>query len=112
MDTKFAQTEFVRRALDQRPLDSDEDYRRDLLQLERLATTRPLGLAASLNLSNLISRYPRESDAIVRELGMKPFEPLEDERLRLLAAERMRLADLRHRSARAASTELGGLFEY
>lgn len=112
METLVAQTEFVRRALERRPLDHDEGYARDLLQLERLAAARPLGLASSLTLSNLISRYPREADAIVRELGIRPFEPFEDERMRLLAAERLRLAELRHRAGGAASAELGGLFDF
>lgn len=112
MEARYAQTEFVRRALERRPLDSDEGYARDLLQLERLAATRPLGLASSLTLSNLLSRYPREADAIVQELGVRPFEALEDERMRLLAVERLRLAELRHRAGRVASTELGGVFEY
>lgn len=112
MDANFAQTEFVRLALEGRRFDSDESYGRDLLQLERLASMRPLGLASSLTLSNLISRYPREADAIARELGMRPFEPLEDERMRTLVAERLRLADLRRRLDRFPSPDLGGLFEY
>ncbi len=112
MDTGYVQTEFVRRALTERPEDAGEAYPRDLLMLERLAATRPLGLASSLTLSNLISRYPREADAIARELGMRAFEPLEDERIRMLTAERLRLADLRSRLGRLPTTELGDLFEY
>jgi hypothetical protein len=112
METPFPQTEFVRRALNRRPEDADETYSRDLLLLERLAAMRPLGLASSLSLANLISRYPREADAIARELGMRSFEPLEDERIRMLAAERLRLADLRTRLGRIPTAELGDLFEY
>lgn len=112
METAFAQTEFVRRALNRRPEDADETYSRDLLQLERLTKTRPIGLASSLTLSNLISRYPREADAIARELGLRSFEPLEDERIRMLTDERLRLADLRSRLGRLPTTELGNLFDY
>lgn len=112
METKSAQTEFVRRALEGRPPESDEGYARDLLLLERLAATRPLGLASSLTLSNLLSRYPREADAIARELGMRPFEPLEDERMRMLASERLRLAEIRQRLGRPFATELSSFFEF
>lgn len=112
METPLAQTEFVRRALSQRPEDADGTYSHDLLTLERLATIRPLGLASSLSLSNLISRYPREADAIVRELGLRGFEPLEDERIRVLAAERLRLAEMRSPLGRLPMTDLGLLLEY
>lgn len=112
MSTPYPQTEFVRRALTRRPEDADETYSRDLLLLERLEAMRPLGLASSLTLSNLVSRYPREADAIAQELGIRGFEPLEDERIRMLAAERLRLADLRTRLGRLTTTELGNLFEY
>ncbi len=112
MDMSYAQTEFVRRALMRRPEDADETYSRDLLMLERLASMRPLGLASSLTLSNLISRYPREADGIARELGIRSFEPLEDERLRVLTDERIRLAELRGRLGRLPTSELGDLFAY
>ncbi len=112
MEPKLPQTEFVRQALARRPDGPDAAYESDLLELERLVSTRPLGLASAMNLSNLISRYPREADGIVRELGIRPFEPLEDERLRMLMDERLRLAEMRHRFGRFAATELGSLFEY
>ncbi len=112
MNTSYAQTEFVRRALLRRPEDADEAYSRDLLMLERLAAMRPLGLASSLGLSNLISRYPREADAIARELGIRSFVPLEDERIRMLADERIRLAEMRSRLGRLPTSELGDLFDY
>lgn len=112
MEPKMPQTEFVRRALAGRPTAPDAMYESDLLELERLVSTRPLGLASAMNLSNLISRYPREADAIVRELGPRPFEPLEDERLRMLSDERLRLAETRRRLGRFSATELGGLFDY
>ena len=112
MDKMLVQTEFVRQALLTRPSEDDQGYRRDLLLLERLTSVRPLGLASALTLSNLISRYPREADAIARELGIRTFEPLEDERIHELAAERLRLAEARHPLGRLVATELGGLFDY
>ena len=112
MELPLAQTDFVRQALMRRPEDADEAYGRDLLLLERLASLRPLGLAASMTLSNLISRYPREADAIAQELGMRTFEPLEDERMHMLAAERLRLAELRQRLGHLPASGYGGLFEY
>ncbi len=96
MDTTLVQTEFVRQALLRGSAEDDQGYRRDLLLLERLSSVRPLGIASALTLSNLVSRYPREADAIARELGIRSFEPLEDERIHELAAERLRLAEARH----------------
>lgn len=112
MGNRYAQTEFVRRALMRHPEDADDMYSRDLLMLERLASMRPLGLASSLTLSNLISRYPREADAIAGELGIRGFEPLEDERIRMLMDERIRLAEMRSRLGRLPMSELGDLFDY
>ncbi len=112
MDTSSAQTEFVRQALLRHPEDADVMYSRDLLMLERLAAMRPLGLASSLTLSNLISRYPREADAIARELGIRGFESLEDERIRMLTDERIRLAEMRGRLGHLPTSVLGDLFEY
>ena len=112
MEIPLAQTEFVREALRRRPGDGDEAYGRDLLLLERLASLRPIGLAASMTLSNLISRYPREADAIADELGVRTFTPLEDERMHMLAAERLRLAELRERLGHVPAAGFGGLFEY
>ncbi|HYM39341.1 MAG TPA: hypothetical protein VEY12_04230 [Thermoplasmata archaeon] len=112
MAMPLAQTEFVRRALQRRPSDGDEAYSRDILLLERLARMRPLGLASSMTLANLVSRYPREADAIAQELGLREFEPLEDERIRMLDAERLRLAELRQRLGHAPAAEFGSLFEY
>ena len=112
MNSPLIQTESVRQALLSRASDADEGYRRDLLLLERLAAARPIGLAATLTLSNLLSRYPREADSIARELGIRSFEPLEDERIHELVAERLRLAEARHPLGRLKATELGGLFAY
>ncbi len=111
MEPILPQTEFVRRMLEERRFGPDESYARDLLALERLATMRPIGLASSLALSNLMSRYPKEADSILRELGARPFEPFEDERLRSLAAERLQLAEMRQRLGRLPFEGQLGLFE-
>ena len=112
MEELQAQTEYVRRMLQSHRFGPDEGYLEDLLRLERLASTRPLGLASRMALSNLVSRYPREADAIVRELGVRPFEPFEDERLRALTDERLRLAERRHPRGRLEPQDGLGLFEY
>lgn len=112
METQLAQTEFVRQALARRPAEDDEAYGRDLLLLERLAAMKPLGLASAMTLANLVSRYPREADSITRELGIRPFEPLEDERLHMLTAERLRLAEVRQRLGHVPGSELGSVFDY
>ncbi len=112
MEHPQAQTEFVRRMLEERRFGPDEAYERDLLALERLASLRPIGLASSLALSNLVSRYPKEADAILQEIGVKPFAPLEDERLQTLMAERLRIAEMRERLGRRGIPERLGFFEF
>ncbi len=112
METPQAHTAFVRQIIEERRFGPDEVYARDLLALERLAAMRPIGLASSLALSNLMSRYPREADAIVRELGVRPFQPLEDERMHALASERLRIAEMRERLGRLSYQERPGLFEF
>jgi hypothetical protein len=112
MEAITPQTTFVRRTLEERRFGPDETYARDLLALERFASMRPIGLASSLALSNLISRYPKEADAILMELGVRPFEPFEDERLRSLVSERLQIAELRQRLGRLPFQEHLGLFEY
>lgn len=112
MEELEVRTEFVRHTLEGHRFGPDEGYIQDLLQMERLAATRPLGLASRMTLSNLISRYPREADAIVRELGLRPFEAFEDERLRSLAEERLRLAERRHPRGHLEPQDGLGLFEF
>ena len=112
MEELAAQTEFVRKCLERRPFEPDLSYARDLLELERLASTRPLGLASRMALSNLISRYPTEADAIVRELGMRPFQAFEDERLLSLTEERLRLAERRNPLRRIEFQESPGLLDF
>src|SRR5437879_12654053 len=100
MDPKIPQTEFVRRMLVDRPVEPDLTYARDLLALERFLSTKAVGMAESIALSDLISRYPREADAIVRELGVRSFIPFEYERVAVRVDERLLLALRRSRVPR------------
>ena len=105
MDPNIAQTEFVRRMLVERPVEPDATYARDLLALERFLSTKAVGMAESIALSHLISRYPREESAMVGELGVRSFTPFEDERVAALVDERLRLALGRTRLPRPRSDE-------
>ena len=96
MEEVTPRTEFVRRTIFERRYEPDATYSRDLLALERILDTRAVGMAESIALSNLVSRYPREADAIGRELGVRPFLAFEDDRLSDLVDERLRLALSRH----------------
>ncbi|TLZ44561.1 MAG: hypothetical protein E6K19_04120 [Methanobacteriota archaeon] len=100
MDARIPHTEFVRRMILGRPFEPDPTYAGDLLALERFLSTRSVGIADSIALSHLVSRYPRESEAIAKELGIRPFIPFEDERLGALVDERLRLALRRTRLPR------------
>ena len=106
-----ARTEFVRRAILEREYEPDPGYAGDLLALERFLSARSVGMAESMALSNLISRYPREADAIAKELGVRRFVPFEDERMSALVAERLRLAERRHPLRRLRPDDPTGLFE-
>jgi hypothetical protein len=112
MDETSPQTQFVRRTLKDRRYGPDEEYSHDLLKLERLAANRAPGLVDAMALSNLMSRYPKETDAILRELGVQPFVDYEDERIASLVAERLRLAEMRHPLGRLRQEERFGLFEF
>ncbi len=105
-------TEFVRCAILDRRYGPDPMYTRDLLALERFLSARSVGMAESMALLNLISRYPREADAIARELGVRPFMPLEDDRMSALVDERLRLAESRHPLRRLRPDDPLGLFEF
>ena len=83
-----------------------------LLALERFLSSRSVGMAESFALSNLLSRYPREAEAIARELGVRPFVPLEDERVSALVDERLRLAESRHPLRRLRPADPVSLFEF
>ena len=111
MDPTIPQTEFVRQTIRRGRYEPDATYARDLLALERFLSTRAIGMADSIALSHLVSRYPREADAIVRELGVRPFIPFEDERVSALVDERLRLALSRNRLPRPRSDEPLDLLE-
>ncbi len=106
------QTEFVRRTILERRYGPDATYARDLLALERFLTARSVGMAESLALSNLTSRYPRETDAIAEELGVRGFIPFDDDRVSALMDERLRMAESRHPLRRLRPDEPAGPFEF
>src|SRR2546428_12223568 len=85
-------TDFVRRAILERRNEPDASYGQDLLALERFLSSRPVGMAKTFAQSNLLSRYPREAGAIAREFGLRPFVPLEDERVSALHDDRLPLS--------------------
>src|SRR5438094_9964680 len=104
MDSQMPQTEFVRKALFGRTVEPDATYAGDLLALERILSTRAVGMAESIALSHLVSRYPRESDAIAWGLGTRQFILFEDARTAACVDGRLRLSLgrprlLPHRSA-------------
>lgn len=105
MDAKIPQTDFVRRTILERRFEPDPTFAQDLLALERFLSARAVGMADSIALSHLISHYPREADAIARELGVRPFIPFEDDRISALVDERLRLALRRHPLPRSRSDE-------
>lgn len=86
-----------------RAFEPDPTYAGDLLALERFLSTPAVGMAETIAFSHLVSRYPREADAIAKELGIRPFIPFEDERLGALVDERLRLALSRTRLPRLQS---------
>src|SRR2546428_7588625 len=102
-------TDFVRRAILERRYEPDAAYAQGLLALERFLSSLSVGMAESFALSNLLSRYPREAEAIARELGVRPFVPLEDERVSALVDERLRLAESRHPPRRLPPPDPGSL---
>lgn len=112
MDDVQPRTEFVRRTILERPYEPDTAYARDLVALERLLTNRAVGMADSIARFNLVSHYPREADAIVKELGIRPFIPFEEERLSALVDERLRLALRRNPLQRLRPAESLDLFEF
>lgn len=88
-------TEFVRRLIASRPLGADE-YVEDLVKLERsLASRGHLGVASGMAYLNLRSRYPREYEAIQRELGAVDDGRPQETRIARLLEERLRLAEAR-----------------
>lgn len=112
LDHTSIRTAFVRRAILEPRYEPDPTYARDLLALERFLSARSVGMAESMALSNLISRYPREADAIARELGVRPFISFDDERVAALVAERLQLALSRHPLRRLRPEEPSSLIEF
>jgi len=96
MDEEPPRTAFVRRTVFGRNFGPDLPYVQDLLAMERLLSEAPPGLAGSMALRHLMSRYPAEADGIIHELGTPPFTPLEEARVASLLEERLRLAEGRH----------------
>src|SRR5439155_25493533 len=112
VDVITSRKNFHRRPLLERRYEPDASYAQDLPALERLLASGSVGMAESLALSNLLSRYPREAEAIARELGVRPFVPIEDERVSALIDERLRLAESRHPLRRLRPSDPVGLFEF
>ena len=108
MQRDQARTKFVKRVTDSRPAGFDR-YVEDLLRIERaLADSGPRGVAGTMSYMNLISRYPRETEAIALELGTTVLEPLDDERIDEVLGDRLRLAEERLFHERRVAGEFGG----
>src|SRR3972149_10998399 len=95
MDESTPRTQFVRERIYGRSHGPDLPHARDLLDLERLLAEAPPGMAGSMALRNLTSRYPIEADAIVGELGVRAFAPFEEGGVEGLMEERLRPAGRR-----------------
>ncbi len=106
MSTK-ARTRYVRKVADSRPSGHD-GYVEDLLRIERaLLDGETRGVAGTMMYLNLISRYPRETEAIARELRRGVPRPLHEERIADLQRDRLRLAEARLQSERGVAGEFG-----
>ena len=100
-------TNFVKRLVESRPAGFDR-YVEDLLRIERVLTdSGPRGVAATMGYLNLISRYPRETEAIAAELGTTVLEPLDEERIDEVLGDRLRLAGERLFQERKVAGEFG-----
>ena len=56
---------------------------------------------------NLISRYPRETEAIAAELGTTVLEPMNEEKIDEVLGDRLRLAEERLLHERRVAGEFG-----
>src|SRR2546427_11834458 len=90
MPPQGARTRFVRRVAETRPGGFDT-YVEDLLRIERALVDGHRGVAATMAYMNLISRYPRETEAIAAELGTTVLEPLNEEKIDEVLGDRLRL---------------------
>ena len=106
MDRLLARTRFVRRVAETRPSGFDR-YVEDLLRIERALADGHRGVAATMTYMNLISRYPRETEAIATELGTTVLEPMNEERIDEVLGDRLRLAGQRLLSERGIAGEFG-----
>ena len=107
MQRTQARTTFVRRVAETRPSGYDS-YVEDLLRIERaFSESGPRGVAATMSYLNLISRYPRETEAIAGELGTTVLRPLDDERIDEVLGDRLRQAGQRLLQDRGVAGEFG-----
>ncbi|MEK6912051.1 MAG: hypothetical protein AABX36_04550 [Candidatus Thermoplasmatota archaeon] len=104
----IARTSFVQERIENRPAGPDS-FIEDLLKIERsLAEAGPRGVAATRAFLNLMSRYPRESEAIARELGTSPLPYPASDRLDEIVDDCLRLAEERLLSEKHHAGEFGG----
>ena len=95
MQSSLARTTFVRKLAQTRPSGHD-GYVEDLLKIERaLVDAGPRGVASTMSYLNLISRYPRETEAIAAELGTTVLRPLDEERIDQILDDRLHRAEER-----------------
>lgn len=107
MSSQEGRTEYVRKVAESRPSGHD-GYVEDLLRIEQaLLDGETRGVAGTMMYLNLISRYPRETEAIARELRRSVLEPLDEERIVDLQRDRLRLAEERLRGERGVAGEFG-----
>jgi len=106
MQRPLARTMFVRRVADTRPSGFDR-YVEDLLRIERALVEGHQGVAATMAFLNLISRYPRETEAIALELGTEVLEPLNEEKIDEVLGDRLRLAEERLLLEKRVAGEFG-----
>ena len=108
MTQVIARTSFVQERIENRPPGPDS-FTEDLLKIERsLAEAVPRGIAATMAFLNLVSRYPRESEAIDIELGTSPLPHLASDRLDEIVDDCPRLAEERLPSEKNLAGEFGG----
>jgi hypothetical protein len=106
MERQLARTRFVRRVAETRPSGFDT-YVQDLLRIEKALVDGHRGVAATMAYLNLISRYPRETEAIAAELGTTVLEPMNEERIDEVLGDRLRLAEQRLLHERRIAGEFG-----
>ena len=106
MERRLARTRFVRCVAESRPSGFD-NYVEDLLRIERALVDGHRGVAATMAYLNLISRYPRETEAIAAELGTTVLEPMNEEKLDEVRGDVLKLAEQRLLSERRIAGEFG-----